>query len=96
MIEPASVVSPKASWRLIDVLHRGKAEDDAVALGMWNGSPVLAMRWNGSKDAPLGNPQSRGLPTWFILPEWSYVPLLKSGKIKDDKARMACAVLGVP
>ena len=29
---------------------------------------VLAMRWNGTDDNVIGNPQSRGLPTWFIVP----------------------------
>ena len=29
---------------------------------------MLAMRWNGNKENPLGNPQSRGLSTWFIVP----------------------------
>jgi hypothetical protein len=30
------------------------------------------MRWNGSEDNPLGNPQSRGIPTWFIIPKGDY------------------------
>lgn len=41
----------------------------AVAKGMWNDNPVLAMRWNGDEGNPIGNPQSRGLPTWFIVPD---------------------------
>ena len=27
------------------------------------------MRWNGNRENPIGNPQSRGLPTWFIVPD---------------------------
>jgi hypothetical protein len=30
------------------------------------------MRWNGSGENPLGNPQSRGIPTWFIIPAGDY------------------------
>jgi len=30
----------------------------------------VGIRWNGSEDGPgIGNPQSRGNATWFILPE---------------------------
>lgn len=39
----------------------------AVALGRWEDVPVIAMRWNGTDDNPVGHPQSRGLPTWFII-----------------------------
>ena len=41
----------------------GQWEDD----GVWN--DVLAIRWNGSSDAEIGNPQSRGCATWFIVPD---------------------------
>jgi len=68
-IDPADVRSPKRHWTLIDVLY--DKDGAAVALGIWDDKPVLAMRWNGSaaEGNPLGNPQSRGLPTWFIVPD---------------------------
>lgn len=65
---PNEVVSPRARWGLIDVLDDRGEGDIALALGRWDGDPVLATRWNGSEDGPVGTPQSRGLPTWFILP----------------------------
>ena len=34
--------------------------------GLWR--DVLAVRWNGSEAAEIGNPQSRGVATWFIVP----------------------------
>ena len=49
------------------MIDRGP-EDIAIALGKWDHSPVLAMRWNGNEENHIGNPQSRGLPTWFVLP----------------------------
>lgn len=67
-IPPDKVHSPKAHWALIHVLEDLGAEDTAVAIGRWAGRPTLAIRWNGSDDSPIGSPQSRGLPTWFILP----------------------------
>jgi hypothetical protein len=47
------------------------------------------MRWNGGKDNPLGNPQSRGLPTWFIVPEQHWNQILKAYNFSDDKNNFA-------
>lgn len=68
-IEPHNVISPKRRWILVAVLDQGSEEDSALAIGRWDNEPALAMRWNGSNDNPIGNPQSRGLPTWFVVPE---------------------------
>ena len=71
-MEPENVVSPKRHWRLGEVIYRDRNEEWSVAAGQWeyNGRwhDMLAIRWNG-KEGELGNPQSRGLPTWFILPD---------------------------
>lgn len=67
-ISASEVISPKAHWGLIDILDDRGSEDVAIALGKWDQQPVLAMRWNGSAENQIGNPQSRGLPTWFVLP----------------------------
>jgi hypothetical protein len=72
-VPPTEVISPKARWSLIAVLDDAGASGIAVALGKWDHKPVLAMRWNGDDGPnPIGNPQSRGLPTWFILPTGDY------------------------
>ena len=68
-IPPETVFSPRRYWTLIKVLENQGEERHALALGRWDGKARLAMRWNGSRENPIGNPQSRGLPTWFILPE---------------------------
>ena len=72
-ITPDKVVSPRRNWRLIRVLETGAQEDSngdrvAIAIGTWDNYMRLAMRWNGNEDGPIGNPQSRGLPTWFMIP----------------------------
>ncbi|MDD3289254.1 MAG: hypothetical protein PHX43_09695 [Alphaproteobacteria bacterium] len=66
-ISPADVISPKTSWRLIDVIIDRGEGDCAYALGMWEKRRCVGFRWNGNKERPLGNPQSRGLPTWTVL-----------------------------
>jgi hypothetical protein len=78
-VTPDKVVSPRKNWQLIRVLETGSQADSnghhvAVAIGTWreddqDGKVVLGMRWNGNDDWPIGNPQSRGLPTWFIIPK---------------------------
>ena len=79
-ILPTAVTSPRRHFTLVAVLDDGRTDDNpsgeenvAVALGRWrngNGTeePILGIRWNGSEANPIGNPQSRGLPTWFVVP----------------------------
>jgi hypothetical protein len=73
-ITPDKVTAPQQRWHSIKILEDGAEEDSheervAIAIGTWDGNKVLAMRWNGNKDWPIGSPQSRGLPTWFIIPK---------------------------
>lgn len=70
-IEPSQVNSPKRSWGqshtvLIDTGSGGWS----AAEGTWEDKPCLGLRWNGSDDdESIGNPQSRGNPTWWIVPD---------------------------
>lgn len=71
-INPNLVTSPKGRVRNLNVIYDGGEGDYAVAKMEWDGSPATGVRWNGGDGAlfqGLGNPQSRGIPTWFILPE---------------------------
>lgn len=69
-IDPATVLSPKDAWELTSVLWNTGQGDWSLAQGTWNKNPCLAMRWNGSDGIEgIGNPQSRGHPTWFIIPD---------------------------
>jgi hypothetical protein len=49
------------------------------------------MRWNGTDVNPLGNPQSRGLPTWFTVPEQHWRQILETEQyaIKEDTLNLA-------
>jgi len=96
-IRPSEVHAPRRHWSLVHVLFDGGAATEenrspsALAIGRWNNEPVLAMRWNGNSENPLGNPQSRGLPTWFIVPEQHWKQILETGQYKfsDDKINFA-------
>jgi len=70
--KPETVLSPKGSIKNLKVIRDGGENDWSLAEMEWDGSPVLAMRWNGGSNngfPSIGNPQSRGIPTWFVLPD---------------------------
>ncbi len=87
-IPATAVVSPKKHWSLIAVLEDKGPGDCALALGRWDNEPCLAMRWNGDNDDnSVGNPQSRGLPNWFVVPS-SYVEAILN-TLPGDKLTLA-------
>jgi hypothetical protein len=99
-IDPKTVDSPRANWKLIEVLRNGKKnnkgdDDAALAIGEWDGERVFAMRWNGSSKETrgVGNPQSRGLPTWFILPYWMNETVLAGDLIPEAKRALVAALM---
>lgn len=70
-VRPDDVKSPIERWELLAVLYDAGPGEAAIAYGRWDGSDVIAARWNGSDDPgkALGNPQSTAHATWFVLPE---------------------------
>jgi len=96
-VQPQDVISPKAKWRLVDVvLDRGEG-DCAYAIGMWEKKRCIGFRWNGSKDLPLGNPQSRGLATWTILDRKLYPAVTRLVKKENsEKVQIMQAFFGKP
>ena len=72
-IKPKDVGSPKSYWLLRKVLYDGGEFQWSVAEGQWKDDSrwkeCLALRWNGGPGGEKGNPQSRGYPTWFIVPD---------------------------
>lgn len=86
MVNPEEVLSPKS--RLsgeIEVLVRGEVRGEdgksapySIASFTWDNAPVTGIRWDGTpgtKDS--GNPQSRGIATWFVLPDPVAAVILK-------------------
>ena len=88
-IQPEQVISPKQYWVLIAVLDPGTEGKTALAIGRWDNELRLGMRWNGNSDNPVGNPQSRGVPTWFIVEEKYYPAILGSGLVSAAGLEMA-------
>lgn len=66
---PETVLSPKGSVAELRLLLNTGEGGWALAAMKWEGADALGIRWNGHPGNPIGNPQSRGIPTWFILPD---------------------------
>lgn len=77
-IDPHLVTSPKAKLSDLKVIVDSGANEYSVSIFNWEGNRVIGVRWNGGKDNPIGNPQSRGIPTWFVLPDAVAIPYLKN------------------
>lgn len=73
-IDPNLVNSPKASVSEKQVLYN--QGEFSVAILRWNEKEAIGTRWNGHNN--IGNPQSRGVPTWHILPIEIAIPYLKA------------------
>lgn len=80
---PRLVNSPRASVKEVHAILDLGEEDWSAALLNWDGVPACGLRWNGwsqgegNKPHP-GVPQSRGLPTWFVLPSPLVLPVLET------------------
>jgi hypothetical protein len=70
-ITPGLVQSPRGRISDLTIIHDDGETSWSLAKMTWDGKENrYAMRWNGSDDDHgIGNPQSRGVPTWFILPD---------------------------
>jgi len=71
-IDPKMVKSPKGRVAQLEVLKDFGEGKYSVAKMLWDGKPAVGVRWNGGDSGDmfegLGNPQSRGIATWFIMP----------------------------
>lgn len=63
---PEEILSPRGRIKDLEVLE--KNEYYSIALLKWDDKDVIGVRWNGDENS-VGIPQSRGVPTWFILPD---------------------------
>jgi len=76
-IKPKDVLSPKVSVsNLRPIYDEGEGKWSAALLD-WDQEPSVGIRWNGQNQSP-GNPQSRGLPTWFVMPNQLGIPVLRT------------------
>lgn len=70
--KPEKVNSPQNRLSSVNVIYDGGEGSYSVANIEWDGQKAVGIRWNGGNEGPFpgeGNPQSRGYPTWFVLPD---------------------------
>lgn len=68
-VDPMSVKSPKDRITGVEVIFNKGPGEWSVAELEWDRDKALGIRWNGEKNGTgIGNPQSRGVPTWFVIP----------------------------
>ena len=91
-VQPQDVCYPKNHVKAVKVLVDKGQEDFSVASLMWDDKPRIGIRWNGT-DNHTGTPQSRGRPTWFILPTeiaLAYAHQIGGTKVEQEwKIRLA-------
>jgi len=73
--KPQEVTSPRDLVKILKIVYSGGAHSYSIAKLEWNKKECYGIRWNVSirelqrnSKKCIGNPSSRGFPTWFILP----------------------------
>jgi hypothetical protein len=96
-VRPEKVTAPRGSWHLIDVLWSGPETGTnwSMAMGRWDGRPVLAQRWDGDNDEAKGMPISTGHAVWFVVPDETYPLLVDSDFVPLAKRSFVKAILGL-
>jgi hypothetical protein len=85
-ISPDSVLSPKGMVEDVEVIYDKGPEDGSWSIVKlkWNKRDAVGIRYNGdAQTSNLGLPQSRGIPTWFILPKEIESAVLAAAKGLD-------------
>jgi hypothetical protein len=72
---PETVLSPKDKVSDLRILVDTGEDGWSLADLRWEGTRRLGIRWNGNSSNRIGNPQSRGIPTWFLVPQDAEAPL---------------------
>ena len=92
-VTPEKVIAPQKRWHMVDVLLDKGENEPSYAIGLWDQRRVIVFRWNGSQEAPGGNPQSRAHPTWIVLDDALYPAIIDM--VPDAKKTVARAFLGI-
>lgn len=83
-IDPKTVFTPRKHIKSVDVLYDGGEDSWSIALLEYDNKERIGIRWNGGSELPVGNPQSRGKPTWFAVPEELAAGLRESAEQFSD------------
>ena len=86
-VRPDEVLSPKSSvGAVLEVIHDPGEGGMSVARIIWENKEVVATRWNGNEDQPLGNPVSRGHATWFVVDDYAAAQVEEAARAAAEKS----------
>jgi len=86
-VRPDEVLSPKTMvGGVLEVIHDPGEKRMSVARILWNEEEVIATRWNGSNEQPLGNPVSRGHATWFVVDGYAAAKVEEAARIAAEQS----------
>jgi len=86
-VRPDEVLSPKTMvGGVLEVIHDPGEKRMSVARILWNEEEVIATRWNGSDEQPLGNPVSRGHATWFVVDGYAAAKVEEAARIAAEQS----------
>ncbi len=86
-VRPEEVLSPrKRVGGIIEVIHDPGENGMSVARIIWDEEPVVAVRWNGNSEQPLGNPMSRRHPTWFVVDEYAEAEVERAARAMAERS----------
>lgn len=86
-VAPEEVLSPKKRvGGVIEVIHDPGENGMSVARIIWDEEPVVAVRWNGNSNQPLGNPMSRRYPTWFVVDGYAAASVEQAAREAAEKS----------
>ncbi len=86
-VRPEEVWSPrKRVGGIIEVIHDPGENGMSVARIIWDEEPVVAVRWNGNSEQPLGNPMSRRHPTWFVVDEYAEAEVERAARAMAERS----------
>jgi hypothetical protein len=86
-VHPEAVLSPRNRvGGVIEVIHDPGENGMSVARIIWDEAPVVAVRWNGNTEQPLGNPMSRRQPTWFVVDGFAAASVEQAAREAAEKS----------
>ncbi len=86
-VRPEEVLSPKSQvGGVLEVIHDPGEKRMSVARILWKEEEVIATRWNGSDEQPLGNPVSRGHATWFVVDDYAAAKVEEAARAAAEQS----------
>lgn len=86
-LRPDAVLSPKSHvGGIVEVIHDPGENRMSVARILWQEREVVATRWNGNDQQPLGNPVSRGHATWFVVDDYAAAQVEEAARIAAESS----------